>query len=176
LTQHEQPERRPLEGTGRQLEQAIAALEAQRDTLGDAVVDAMIAAARKELAVLERTAAPELAMEGERKLVTVMFADISGFTALAETMDPEAVRDRMNACFEQLVPVVEKYEGTLDKFIGDEIMALFGAGGPRERPGAGTPAAGRGWLPGRSWLPRCGRANALNLLASPWVLASAVAG
>lgn len=56
-----------------------------------------------------------------------MFADISGFTALSETMDPEAVRELMNRCFDHLVPIVEKYEGTVDKFICDEIMALFGA-------------------------------------------------
>ncbi|MBC8265310.1 MAG: AAA family ATPase [Anaerolineales bacterium] len=110
-----------------QLEQAINTLEAQRAILGDAVVDTMIAAARKELAALERTEASRLALEGERKLVTVMFADISGFTALAETMDPESVRDLMNTCFEQLVPVIQKYEGTVDKFIGDGVMALFGA-------------------------------------------------
>jgi class 3 adenylate cyclase len=70
-------------------------------------------------------AAPVLA--GERRQVTVLFADISGFTALAETMDPEDVRQVMNACFAQLVPVVETYGGMIDKFIGDEIMALFGA-------------------------------------------------
>ena len=68
---------------------------------------------------------PSLA--GERRQVTVLFADISGFTALAETMDPEEVRQVMNACFAQLVPVVEAYGGTIDKFIGDAIMALFGA-------------------------------------------------
>jgi len=56
-----------------------------------------------------------------------MFADLSGFTAMSEQMDPEAVRELMNDCFDHLVPVVEKYEGTVDKFIGDEIMALFGA-------------------------------------------------
>ena len=66
-------------------------------------------------------------MQGERRLVTVMFADISGFTAMAESMDSEVVRDMMNACFERLVPIVQKYGGTVDKFIGDEIMALFGA-------------------------------------------------
>jgi len=66
-------------------------------------------------------------LQDERKLVTVMFADISGFTAMSEKMDPEQVRDMMNACFEHLVPVVTKYEGMVDKFIGDEIMALFGA-------------------------------------------------
>src|SRR5882724_11674641 len=70
---------------------------------------------------------PLSSLAGERRQVTVLFADISGFTALAETMDPEDVRQVMNACFAQLVPVVEAYGGTIDKFIGDEIMALFGA-------------------------------------------------
>lgn len=66
-------------------------------------------------------------LSGERRHVTVMFADISGFTPMAERMDPEAVRDLINACFERLVPIVERYGGTVDKFVGDEIMALFGA-------------------------------------------------
>ena len=66
-------------------------------------------------------------LAGERRQVTVLFADISGFTALAETMDPEDVRQVMNACFARLVPLVEAYGGTIDKFIGDAIMALFGA-------------------------------------------------
>ncbi len=56
-----------------------------------------------------------------------MFADISGFTALSEKLDPEKVREVINACFDRLVPVLQKYDGTIDKFIGDEIMAVFGA-------------------------------------------------
>jgi len=68
---------------------------------------------------------PQLA--GERRVVTVMFADISGFTVMSEKMDPEQVRSLMNNCFDQLVPIVEKYGGVVDKFIGDEIMALYGA-------------------------------------------------
>jgi len=67
------------------LEQAIAALGAQRAILGDAVVDAALESMRKELAALVREETARPAMEGERKLVTVMFADISGFTALTET-------------------------------------------------------------------------------------------
>ncbi len=63
----------------------------------------------------------------ERKLVTVFFADISGFTALAETLDPEPLRDLLNDLFDRLVPSVETYGGTVDKFIGDCLMALFGA-------------------------------------------------
>ncbi len=112
-----------------QLEQAIAHLETQRPTLGDTAVDAALAGLRHKLAVLDRGDVEPMtaALAGERKLVTIMFADISGFTALAETMDPEAVRDMMNGCFERLVPIIEKYEGAVDKFIGDEIMALFGA-------------------------------------------------
>ena len=49
------------------------------------------------------------AHEAERRQVTVMFADISGFTAMSETMDPEAVRNVMNGCFARLVPIVEAY-------------------------------------------------------------------
>ena len=110
-----------------QLQQAMAALEAQRAALGDAVVETALAPLRERLTALGQAETPRPALTGERKLVTVMFADISGFTALAETMDPEVVRDLMNACFERLVPIVKKYGGTVDKFIGDEIMALFGA-------------------------------------------------
>ena len=108
-----------------QLEQAIAHLENQRTVLGDAVVDASIAALKKQLTDMK--AGPKPAESGERKLVTVMFADISGFTALSEKMDPEAVRDLMNRCFDRLVPCIQRYDGTIDKFIGDEVMALFGA-------------------------------------------------
>ena len=65
--------------------------------------------------------------EGERRAVTIMFADISGFTALAETCDAEEVRNIINDCFEAIAPIIERYGGIVDKFIGDCIMALFGA-------------------------------------------------
>ena len=108
-----------------QLEQAIAQLEKQRAILGDAVVTVSIAAIQQQLADIAKELTSDGA--GERKLVTVMFADISGFTTLAEKMDPEALRDLMNRCFDRLVPCIQNYDGTIDKFIGDEIMALFGA-------------------------------------------------
>lgn len=66
-------------------------------------------------------------LSGERRNVTVLFADISGFTALAEQMDAEEVSRLLNLCFDVLAPVIEKYGGRVDKFIGDEVMALFGA-------------------------------------------------
>ena len=110
-----------------QLRSAIAALEVQRATLGDAIVDAALASMREKLAAIDRAGIADAAQAGERKQVTVMFADLSGFTALSETLDPEQVRSLVNGCFDALVPRVRKYGGVVDKFIGDEIMALFGA-------------------------------------------------
>lgn len=67
------------------------------------------------------------APEAERRFVTVLFADLSGFTALSETRDPETVRELINACFDRLVPIIENHEGVVDQFVGDAIVALFGA-------------------------------------------------
>ncbi|MBF0127642.1 MAG: AAA family ATPase [Magnetococcales bacterium] len=66
-------------------------------------------------------------LESERKNVTVLFADISGFTAMSERMDPEEVTNIMNGCMKMLADIVHRYEGYVDKFIGDCIMAIFGA-------------------------------------------------
>ncbi len=71
-------------------------------------------------------AAPE-PVHADLRVVTVLFADISGFTSLSEKLHPEAVRDLITACFDRLVPCIERYGGAIDKFIGDEVMALFGA-------------------------------------------------
>jgi len=67
------------------------------------------------------------AIEGERKLVTVMFADVAGFTSIAEKLDPEDVHQIMNGCFRILMDEVHKCEGTVNEFRGDGVMALFGA-------------------------------------------------
>ena len=66
-------------------------------------------------------------IEGERRQVTVVFADISGFTALSERLDPEDVAGLVNDCLKELALAVYQYEGMVDKFIGDCIMAVFGA-------------------------------------------------
>jgi class 3 adenylate cyclase/tetratricopeptide (TPR) repeat protein len=67
------------------------------------------------------------ALEGERKQVTVLFADISGFTALSERLDPEDIHGIMDRCFRILSDEVHRYEGTINQYTGDGIMALFGA-------------------------------------------------
>jgi class 3 adenylate cyclase len=66
-------------------------------------------------------------MEGERKRVTVMFADVSDFTAMSERLDPEDVHAIMDRAFEVILGAVHRYEGTINQFLGDGVMALFGA-------------------------------------------------
>ncbi|MBN2620294.1 tetratricopeptide repeat protein [candidate division WOR-3 bacterium] len=70
---------------------------------------------------------PRRREQGQRRRVAVMFSDISGFTQLSETLDPEEVRDLIDGCLQRLAAVIYRYEGYIDKFIGDCIMALFGA-------------------------------------------------
>jgi len=67
------------------------------------------------------------ALEGERKQVTVLFADIVDFTTLAEQLDPEVVHDLINRCFERITTEVHRFEGTINQYTGDGVMALFGA-------------------------------------------------
>src|SRR5213593_1566939 len=67
------------------------------------------------------------ALEGERKQVTVMFTDVSGFTAMSERLDPEDVHAIMDRAFEIILAAVHRYEGTINQFLGDGVMALFGA-------------------------------------------------
>lgn len=109
------------------LRQAIQALEAQRPLLGDAVVDAALAPLREKLASLET------AHQGEqRKLVTVLFADLAGFTALASQMDPEDVREIINAYFQRWAACIERQKGVVEKYIGDAVLAVFGLPAARE--------------------------------------------
>src|SRR5262249_42050030 len=67
------------------------------------------------------------ALEGERKQVTVLFADVQGSMELSEQLDPEEWSQIMNHFFQILAEGVERFEGFVDKFTGDGIMALFGA-------------------------------------------------
>jgi len=68
----------------------------------------------------------ELATEGERKQVTVLFSDLSGYTAMSERLDPEEVKNIISRIFGEIAQVVVKYDGSIEKFIGDAVVALFG--------------------------------------------------
>jgi class 3 adenylate cyclase/tetratricopeptide (TPR) repeat protein len=67
------------------------------------------------------------ALEGERRQVTVLFADMAGFTTLAEQRDPEEIHQIVNRCFDLMTAEVHRFEGTINQYTGDGIMALFGA-------------------------------------------------
>ena len=75
----------------------------------------------------ENVLASKSTHEGERKQVTVLFADCAGFTAIASRLDPEELHGVMDGCFAHLAEAVHRYEGTVNQYTGDGIMALFGA-------------------------------------------------
>src|SRR5205809_4151106 len=66
-------------------------------------------------------------IEGETKQVTVLFADISGFTALAERLDPEELHDNMRAAWDAIAVEIRASGGLIEKYIGDAVVAVFGA-------------------------------------------------
>ena len=102
--------------------------------------------ARRESLVrsnFERYFAPNVAAEivrqntpirpgGERRAITVLFADIRGFSAIAERMSPDAIAHLLTEYFSEMVDVIFEHGGTLDKFIGDALMALWGTPLARE--------------------------------------------
>src|SRR3954447_9189497 len=84
-------------------------------------------------ALSETAAAPApLASVSERRLVSVLFADLVGFTTLSEHRDPEEVRELLSRYFERCRTLIERYGGTVEKFIGDAVMAVWGTPVARE--------------------------------------------
>jgi len=122
-----------------QLEQAIAALEAQRSVLGDTVVEEALASLREKLAALNkptselftelgRVEAGETAsLTSERRVVTILFCDVKGSTAMAEQLDPEEWAGIIQRALEYLTEPVRRHGGTVAEVRGDGILAFFGA-------------------------------------------------
>ncbi|MEO8632407.1 MAG: adenylate/guanylate cyclase domain-containing protein [Chloroflexota bacterium] len=84
-------------------------------------------AAAVESASLQVQALGAATLGEQRKVVTILFADLSGSTPLAEKLDPEDLRRILASYFNQLARQIRRYEGTIDKYIGDAVMAVFGA-------------------------------------------------
>lgn len=113
------------------LELAVSALEAQRPALGDAVVDSALAPLREKLKSLRQAASAVSGETQQRKIVTVLFADIPGLSMLGERLEAEDLQF-VNALWEQLDAVILKHGGRVDKHTGNGVMALWGAEVVRE--------------------------------------------
>jgi len=115
------------------LKKAIEAQENMRSVLGDSVVDTTLAVLRDQLNELERQVTQQdTGSHARRKLVTVLFADVSGFTAFSENRDAEDVADLVNGLWARLDKIIEGFGGEIDKHIGDAVMALWGRDNARE--------------------------------------------
>ena len=68
----------------------------------------------------------------ERRIVSLLFADLVGFTTLSESRDPEEVRELLSSYFERARAVIERYGGAVEKFIGDAVFAVWGVPAARE--------------------------------------------
>jgi len=79
---------------------------------------------RLEEVVEAEKAAPEI--EGERKHVTVLFSDLTGYTAMSEKLDPEEVKELTSQIFGEISKIVANYDGFIEKYVGDAVMAIFG--------------------------------------------------
>jgi len=103
-----------------QIEEQVA-LARTRNTFGRFVTPAV---ART---IMDREEAGKLALGGEEKRVTVLFGDIRGFTTMSEGMMPSTLLHHLNRYFDGMVDIVNRYEGTVNKYNGDNIMVLWGA-------------------------------------------------
>jgi class 3 adenylate cyclase len=116
----------------RQLQAAIAALQAQRVLLGDAVVDTALAAARAQLNALADRAARPAEPAQVLKQVSILFLDVVGSTTLSQHLDPESISVVMDGALARSTAVVQKHRGKVLQYAGDNILAVFGADGSRE--------------------------------------------
>ncbi len=116
-----------------QLEQAIAALQAQRAALGDQVVDPLIAAAREKLAGLAPSAQPPEEGEagGRRRFMTVLSVQVAGLAAASKTMTDKDVQDARAALWDELDQIAIEYGGVMARRVDDETMIFWGAYTPR---------------------------------------------
>jgi adenylate cyclase len=111
-------------------------------------------------------AAGSEATETDRRPVTILFADLSGFTAISERLDPEDVRALQSDVFQEAASVIQRYEGFVEKFVGDAVLAVFGApvaheDDPERALRAALAMRGRIASLNERWAPRLGRSLAL---------------
>jgi class 3 adenylate cyclase/tetratricopeptide (TPR) repeat protein len=111
--------------TVQQIESSIAALQSQRALLGDEVVDTATAALRGELAALQ--AEQPALVDQHLSLVSVLFLDIVGSTALSRSLDPEDIQAVLDGALAAFTTVVDQHGGRVLQYAGDSVLAVFGA-------------------------------------------------
>ena len=115
-----------LQAEPEKLRASIAALEAQRAMLGDAVVDTALASLREKLAALQARTAQATAA-AERRFITILFSDVMGSVTLAEKLDPEEWRDAISQVQSTIGRIVTQRGGMIAQYQGDALIAFFGA-------------------------------------------------
>lgn len=129
--------RHGLEGFGRQDEQLLLAITSQVDT---AIFESL--EKQRIRSTFSRYVSPKVVdlmlktdqdfLKVDRALLTVLFSDIRGFTSITERTTPDILMSFLNEHLAAMTEVIDRYEGTVDKFVGDEVVALFGAPMPME--------------------------------------------
>jgi adenylate cyclase len=114
------------------------------------------------------TPAPAADRDADRRTVTVLFADLTGFTALSERLDPEDMRAFQNDLFRMMAEEIQRFDGFVEKFVGDAVMAVFGApvaheDDPERALRAGLALLDRMRALSRQWEPRLGEPVTLHI-------------
>ena len=116
-----------LQAQMEELRLSINGLEAQRGVLGDAIINPALATLRQQLAVLEAQAAAQAVPAEERRMVTILFIDMVGSTAMAEKLDPEEYRQVVKKMHSALGEAITAHHGSVAQYLGDGLLAFFGA-------------------------------------------------
>ncbi|MFU8771160.1 MAG: ATP-binding protein [Anaerolineales bacterium] len=133
------------------LQEALTALESQREILGDTVVEPLIQASREQLAELQsRLETPQQ----QRKLATILFADVVASTRLGQHLEADEVLEMMDRILKRLSQPVEKFGGRITRYQGDGFKAVFGVPVARENDPEQAVRAGLGILETATQLAR----------------------
>jgi class 3 adenylate cyclase len=116
-----------LQAQVEKLRASIAGLEAQREVLGNAIVNPALAALRQQLAGLEDKLTVPAAPAEERRLVSILFIDMMGSTSLAEKLDPEEWRQVVQRVHITLGEAINAHHGIIAQYLGDGLLAFFGS-------------------------------------------------